>query len=101
MAQNTTRQGHAQRQLQDLLNRATTDMDFRTRLLADPKGTVAAEVGAQIPENINVRVLEDSQDTVHLVLPPPRANRPLTDAELESVAGGECAQWGGNSWSSF
>jgi hypothetical protein len=69
--------------------------------VANPKAALRDLLGAPIPAHINVVVLEDTADTVHLVLPPAGGDRELTDAELEKVAGGECGQWGGNSWSTW
>ena len=72
-----------------ILNKADDDGDFRARLIADPRATIAAEIGADIPDAFALAVHEDSATTVHLVLPPsPR----MTEAELEVVAGG------GNLW---
>ena len=68
-----------------ILSKAAEDVDFRARLLADPKGAIASEVGTAIPEGFDVVVHEDSATAAHLVLPP---SPELTEAELEKVAGG-------------
>ena len=68
-----------------ILSKAEEDVEFRARLIADPKAAVAAEVGATLPDGFEVVVHEDSATTAHLVLPPSPA---LTEAELETVAGG-------------
>jgi hypothetical protein len=101
MATNQGRNKQAQQQIDHVLSKAAGDAAFRQQLLSDPKGTLGRELGAQIPANIKILVLEDSADRVHLVLPPAQTTGRLSDAELESVAGGECAQWGGNSWSTW
>ena len=67
-----------------ILTRASEDGDFRARLIADPKGTVTAEIGIAIPEEFDIAVHEDSATTAHLVLPPSPV---LTEAELEMVSG--------------
>ena len=77
-----------------ILSRAGEDGDFRARLIADPKATISSEVGATIPEGFNVEVHEDSATTAHLVLSP---SPELTEAELESVAGGGIG-YGGAWW---
>ena len=74
-----------------LLTKAAEDGDFRTRLLADPNATISSELGTTIPEGFHVAVHEDSRTTAHLVLPPSPA---LSEAEMESVAGGDLADWG-------
>jgi hypothetical protein len=45
-----------------LVQRSMEDEDFRQRLLEDPKEAVEQEmVGAQLPEGVEVRVLEEVQ----------------------------------------
>ena len=68
-----------------ILSKAAEDGDFRARLITDPKAAISTEIGTTIPEGFDVVVHEDSATTAHLVLPPSPA---LTEAELESVAGG-------------
>ena len=68
-----------------ILNRAADDGDFRAHLIADPKAAISAELGRTIPEGFDIVVHEDGATTAHLVLPPSPA---LTEAELETVAGG-------------
>jgi hypothetical protein len=68
--------------------RAWSDELFKKRLFADPK-TVLKEHGLEMPADVNVKVMEDSGKTVHLILP----ERPseLTVDELSQVAGGQVA----------
>ena len=68
-----------------ILNKASEDVEFRARLIADPKAAISAEIGTTIPDGFDVTVHEDSATTAHLVLPP---SPELMDAELEMVAGG-------------
>ena len=68
-----------------ILNKAEEDSDFRAHLIADPRAAIASEVGAVVPDGFDIVVHEDSATTTHLVLPPSSA---LTEAELETVAGG-------------
>ena len=75
-----------------ILSKADEDGDFRARLVADPKAAIAAETGTTLPEGFSVMVHEDSATTAHLVLPP---SPQLTEAEMESVAGGHhTGLWG-------
>lgn len=53
-----------------IVDKATEDADFRARLLDDPKGTLARELGIAIPASLSVEVHEESGETAHLVLPP-------------------------------
>ena len=52
-----------------LINRSMEDEDFRQKLLDDPKGAVEQELGDRLPEGVEVRVVEESADTIYLVLP--------------------------------
>jgi hypothetical protein len=75
-----------------LINRSLEDEDFRQSLLDDPKGTAEQELGSHLPESIEVRVVEESADTIYLVLPFTRAvgeGGELSDEALEAVAGGD------------
>jgi hypothetical protein len=72
---------------QALIRRSLQDESFRQRLLADPKATIEQELGKQLPADLKVQVLEETQDTVYLVLPPSRAPGELSDLELDAVAG--------------
>jgi hypothetical protein len=76
-----------------LIQRSLEDDVFRQQLLADPKATVEQELGTQLPEGVRVVAVEETQDTIYLVLP---SSSPiaaaeggeLSDQDLESVAGG-------------
>ena len=75
-----------------LINRSLEDEDFRQSLLDDPRGTVEQELGGRFPESIEVRVLEESADTIYLVLPFTQRvgeGGELSDEALEAVAGGD------------
>ena len=75
-----------------ILNRAAEDGAFRAHLIADPKTTISAEIGATIPDGFDVVVHEDSATTAHLVLPPAAK---LTDADLKAATGGHhTGLWG-------
>lgn len=75
-----------------LVQRSLEEEDFRQRLLDDPKGTVEQELGTQLPEDVGVRVVQESAQTIYLVLPFRSADLQageLSDQELEAVAGGK------------
>ena len=75
-----------------LVQRSLQDEGFRQRLLADPKVAVEAELGARLPEGVRVVAVEETADTVFLVIPPSSQTEAqgaeLSDRDLESVAGG-------------
>ena len=61
------------------------------RLLEDPKGTFEQELGTRLPEGVRIRVVEESAQTIYLVLPSASAvgeDEELSDQDLEAVAGG-------------
>jgi hypothetical protein len=75
-----------------LVQRSLQDEDFRQRLLDDPKGTLEQELGRGLPAGVEVRVVQESADTIYLVLPSASAlgdqGGELSEEELEAVAGG-------------
>jgi hypothetical protein len=78
-----------------LIEKSVEDDAFRQRLIEDPKGAVEQELGTQLPEGVRVVTVEETQDTIYLVLPSTSMagaeGEALSDRELEKVAG---AGWG-------
>ena len=68
---------------EQLIEKATNDAEFRTRLVDDPRATVEAEFGVTLPEGFSFEVHEASATEAHLVLPPVAK---LTEADLQGVA---------------
>ena len=75
-----------------LIEKSVEDEAFRQRLIEDPKGTVEQELGTRLPEEVRVVTVEETADTIYLVLPSTlmagRKGVQLSDQELEEVAGG-------------
>jgi len=67
-----------------LIKRAAEKPAFRQALLADPRQAVKNEFGYEVPENMQLEILEDSPTRVHIVLPPPPPARdaPVTLREI-------------------
>ena len=84
--------GRAEMERRLVQRRAWRTTSFRQRLMEDPKGAVEEELGARLPEGVRVETVEESADTIYLVLPSTsmadREGGELSDRELESVAGG-------------
>ena len=77
-----------------LVQRSIEDEDFRRRLLEEPKAAVEEELGARLPKEIQVQVVEETADTIYLVLPsasPIGESSELSDRQLEAVVGGDLA----------
>ena len=68
-----------------VIDRASTDPDFRALLLADPKQAIHQEIDVAIPEEMSVFVHEDTADRAHLALPP---SSRLNVGDLARVSGG-------------
>ena len=75
-----------------IVQRSIEDDAFRQRLIEDPKGGVEEELGARLPEEVRVVTVEETADTIYLVLPSTSMagaeGGELSDQQLESVAGG-------------
>ena len=83
-----------------LIEKSLQDESFRHRLIDDPKGAVQQELGARLPEEVRVVTVEETQDTIYLVLPSASMagaeDVELSDQQLEKVAGG--ADTSGDPW---
>ena len=64
------------------------DEALKARFMSDPKA-VLAERGIDVPDNIDVNVVENSDNTVHITMPKdPTGSTELSDEELAGAAGG-------------
>jgi hypothetical protein len=71
-----------------LITHAWQDEGFKQELLSNPKAALEKK-GISIPANIEVKVVEETPTALYLVLPmSPDQAKELSDAQLESVAGG-------------
>jgi hypothetical protein len=64
---------------------AWSDDGYKQRLLADP-ASVMAEQGLTPPPGKQIRIIEDTADTISIVLPPKPDE--LSDDELDQASGG-------------
>ena len=68
------------------------DEALKARFQSDPKA-VLAEYGLDVPTNIDVNVVENTDNTVHITMPAaPAGSADLSDEELAGAAGG-CELW--------
>jgi hypothetical protein len=68
---------------EQLLERAQSDATFKQELLHDPKAVLTKELGANIPENVELKVLEETQNTHYLVIPKSVDTDTATEGEEE------------------
>lgn len=85
-----------------VVKKAWKDPGYRARLMSDPEAVLRGEFGAGMPVGAKLTVLEEDRDTLQIILPAsvdgdtvptPAPGGELSDAELESVAGGGLWSW--------
>jgi hypothetical protein len=69
-----------------IVTKAWQDESFKKRLLAEP-ALLLKEHGLEIQPDKQLRLFEDTDRILHLVLPA-KPSGELTDADLDAVAGG-------------
>lgn len=79
-----------------IVTKALSDPDFRKALVKNPKQTIANELHAldadlELPDNMEISVLEESESQRYLVLPfvpEDLQGQELSEEELSRIAGG-------------
>ena len=71
--------------IQRVADALDNDPEFRAAMRDDPNAAMAAKGLDEM--HVDVRVVADTEDTFHVVLPP-APNADIPDDELDSVAGG-------------
>ncbi len=72
----------------DLFAACLKDEVLKRRFMADPRA-VLAEYGMDLPDAMDVSVVESTGSTVHITLPaPPGGHQDLSDDDLSNAAGG-------------
>jgi hypothetical protein len=74
-----------------ILERSTSDADFRSGLLSDPKGTIRDAFGVRMPDTFRIRFIEKDADVDTLVVLPNRRDpdAALDVSALDAVSGGQ------------
>ena len=74
--------------LTDLFAACWKDDALKARFMADPKA-VLAERGIEMPDGMDVKVVENADNTAHITLPmAPDGHEEMSMEELSNVAGG-------------
>ncbi|RMD53333.1 MAG: NHLP leader peptide family natural product precursor [Nitrospirae bacterium] len=60
-----------------IVDRALIDEEFRDRLIKNPRA-VLKEYDIEIPENVEVKILENTDDTIYFVLPHREAKKTIS-----------------------
>ena len=72
----------------NIITRAWQDEEFKQHLLNDPEAALESE-GISLPSSMNITIVEETSTSFYFVIPPkPSDTDELSDAELETVAGG-------------
>jgi Nitrile hydratase, alpha chain len=83
--------------------RAWSDPAFKAELLADPHAALAA-VGVSVPPGVTMKIVENTDTLMHLVLPAKPTGGELSEQALEKVVAGNACKgtspgpgqcWGG------
>lgn len=70
----------------ELILKALKDPNFKKKLLAQPKKTIEEEFKISIPSDIEIHVLQETENKHYLVLP--FISSDLSEKELEQIAAG-------------
>ena len=73
-----------------IIAKAWRDPAFKAQLIADPHGTLKS-AGVDMPAGVTVKVVENTDKHVHLVLPP-KPTGDISDELLEKIAAGQCGK---------
>ena len=85
--QATPKQEEALKAQVEFLNKVWTDEAFRARLESDPKA-VLKEMGGQVPDDVQIKVVRDTDRVKYLHIPSPPPEGEISDADLEKAQGG-------------
>ena len=74
-------------QLAELFAACWKDEALKQRFMNDPK-SVLAEYGMDVPDGMDVKVVENADNCVHITIPAAPGGNDLSDEELSAAAGG-------------
>jgi hypothetical protein len=91
--QATVQKGNWQKQWGMLVAEVWADEDLKRRLIADP-ASVLQEYGIEVPQGVELNVVEDTDQVRHLILPPSPSDD-LSDEDLTASPSMYCWLCGG------
>ncbi|NJM20891.1 MAG: NHLP leader peptide family natural product precursor [Richelia sp. RM2_1_2] len=74
-----------------IVSRALQDASFKQQLLngsVAAKAAIEQEIGQHLPEDLEVRVLEEKTQVSYIILPSGVSNEGMSQEQLEAIAGG-------------
>lgn len=72
-----------------IVEQAQKNPKYYKQLIADPRGLMEKQLGITIPKTVNIKVVEEANDTYYIVLPAfAKEGAELSDSDLEKDAGG-------------
>ncbi len=74
-----------------VITRALQDESFKQQLLSGSvaaKAAIEQEIGQKLPQDLQVKVIEETANVSYVVLPKMPSTDELSEDELETVAGG-------------
>jgi hypothetical protein len=84
-------------EVDDLLRaRSKSDPGFRATLLKDPKAVLEG-LGAKFPPDLTINTVEETSNTLYVVVPSAQLPGELSESALEAVSGGGQATGGAGS----
>ena len=80
-----------------LVQKAWENETFKKELLSNPRAVYARESGQELPQDVQIEVIQETENKVYLVLPKNTSSaepvEELSDEALEAVAGGVCINY--------
>jgi hypothetical protein len=76
-----------QAQIEKIIAKARIDEGFKKRLLSDPAARLREE-GVDVPPGVEVRIVEDTVNVQHLVLPTQPDDDELSEDALSRISAG-------------
>ncbi len=55
--------------VENIIAKALKDEEFKQQLLSDPKAAIAKEFEVELPEGLNIQILQEDSNTQYIVLP--------------------------------